>query len=549
MFADRRQSLSRRRVPVCLMGFLGLAGAILSARIGFGAEAIRPTGEGLRGVVATRDTIRMLSFPAQGAVRVAEFLPGQTPSLSNATAVVSRLVVQTGFVARIPRFDGPRDRLYSSFMTFQELPRGGLVPLGTNHFVEEMYGLARDREPFPEPASKKGLQVQMVDDALALGIKHAALNVDLAAMVDLTRRPDSLPFEVDGHLLHFNRQTIESLDARVQPLSQAGVVVALTLLNYRSDDPARARVLLHPRHDTNSPNGLSAFNTVTPEGIRWFRGCVEFLAARYTDPERRHGRVLNFIIGNEINSHWFWYNLGRAPMETVADDYLRTLRLACTAVRRHSTGARVYVSLEHHWNIRCPGGDDQQAFAGRPFLEYLNRLSKRHGDIDWGVAFHPYPESLFDCRTWLDQSATTNADTARITFKNLEMLPRFLRQRPMLFRGRPRRVILSEQRFHTGEGADAERLQAAAFAYAYCKVARLDGIDAFIVQRQVDHGGEGGLLGLWSRDPQASSASKPARNKLLYDVFQKADSPDWERAFEFALPIIGIKSWEELLPQ
>ena len=39
-------------------------------------------------------------------------------------------------------------------------------------------------EPFPTPASKKGLQVQMVDDALSLGVKHAALNFNLAQLVE-----------------------------------------------------------------------------------------------------------------------------------------------------------------------------------------------------------------------------------------------------------------------------------------------------------------------------------------------------------------------------
>ena len=525
-----------------------LTALALSETVGGSAEAVRPGGEGLRGVVATLDTIRMLSFPARGVVRIAEFPPGETPSVSTATAVVSRLAVQTGFVARIPRFDGLRDRLYSSFQAFQELPRGGLLPLGTNHFVEEMYGLAKDRSPFPEPASKKGLHVQVVEDAFALGVKHAAVNVDLGAMVDLTGQSASLPFEVDGQTLHFDRRMIESLDARIRPLSATGVVVTLILLNHRSGDLARDRVMLHPHYDTNCPYGLSAFNTVTPEGIRWFRGCVEFLAARYTDPERGHGRALNFVVGQAVNSHWFWYNLGRASLETVAEDYARTIRLACTAVRRYSTGARVYVSLEHRWNIRKPDANDQQAAAGRPFLEYLNRLAKRHGDLDWGVVFQPDSENEFGCRPWLDQTATTNADTPSITFRNIELLPQFLRQRAMLFRGKPRHVLLSGGRFLAGAEADSERLQAAAYAYAYYKAAHLDGIDAFLLLPPVDDGTEHRLRpGLWSRDAQGQGARDPGEKRLIYEVFQKADTPEWEKAFEFALPIIGIKSWDEAL--
>ena len=42
-------------------------------------------------------------------------------------------------------------------------------------------------EPYPRTTSKKGLQVEMVDDAIALGVQHAALNLDL-----LTKAPRAL---------------------------------------------------------------------------------------------------------------------------------------------------------------------------------------------------------------------------------------------------------------------------------------------------------------------------------------------------------------------
>lgn len=43
---------------------------------------------------------------------------------------------------------------------------------------------SRYTEPYPSAASKKGLQVEMVDDALYLGIKHAGLNINLSQLVD-----------------------------------------------------------------------------------------------------------------------------------------------------------------------------------------------------------------------------------------------------------------------------------------------------------------------------------------------------------------------------
>jgi len=43
---------------------------------------------------------------------------------------------------------------------------------------------SRDTETYPAAASKKGLQVETVEDALALGVKHAALNFNLAQLID-----------------------------------------------------------------------------------------------------------------------------------------------------------------------------------------------------------------------------------------------------------------------------------------------------------------------------------------------------------------------------
>jgi hypothetical protein len=54
---------------------------------------------------------------------------------------------------------------------------------------------------------------------------------------------------------------------------------------------------------------------------------------------------------------------------------------------------------------------DGQAFAARPFLEEFARLGRERGDFGWHVAFHPYPENLFEPRFWNDRTATDIDDT------------------------------------------------------------------------------------------------------------------------------------------
>jgi hypothetical protein len=273
---------------------------------------------------------------------------------------------------------------------------------------------------------------------------------------------------------------------------------------------------------------------------------MEFLAERWSRPDERYGRVAGYIVGNEVNSHWWWSNRGRVTIAEFVDDYAVALRLVHDAVRRQSSWGRVYVSLDHHWGIRYPAGDEKQAFPGKDFVDQLAKRIREHPERDfaWHVAYHPYPENLFEPRFWNDTSVLQQENTPRITFKNLEVLTQYLRRPELLYQGQPRRVILSEQGFHTPDGPEGETIQAAAYCYAYRKVAALDGIDAFILHRHVDHPHEGGLrLGIRR---YVRGAEDPRPKKLIYECFQQADTPDWRLAFRFALPVIGIESWDEI---
>jgi hypothetical protein len=410
----------------------------------------------------------------------------------------------------------------------------------------------RDEEPYPHAASKKGLQVAIVDDALALGVKHAALNVWLNEYIDLDAGSDSIEWKSDdgsGKPFHFRRAAVERLDRQVKPLSDHGVVVTFILLYHESGNAVLDGLMLHPNYDRSAPNKLSAFNVTTQRAIEQLQACFEFLAQRYSRPDHQLGRAVNFIVGNEVDSHWFWYNLGRADMATVAREYAAAVRLCHTAVRKYSAAARVFISLDHFWTMRYPAGDERQTCGSCPFIELFAKIIAEQGDIDWNIAFHPYPEDLFEPRFWLDKTATDRDDTPRITFKNIQMLPKFLQRPDLLYQGQPRHVILSEQGFHTPRGDNGERIQAAAFAYAYYRIDHTSGIDAFILHRHVDAIDEGGLhLGLWWSEGTNPRHLGRREKKMIYDVFRAADTPQWREAFEFALPVIGLKNWEDAAP-
>ena len=438
----------------------------------------------------------------------------------------------------IKRLDGGRD---NAFARFQLIGGASGKPLGQACWVGNIESDARRTFEFPKAKGIKGLQcIEDIDDALHLGVKQAALNVTLDQLVDWRADSDQFSQQVDGKTVCFHAGYVAHIDSQLKRLTDAGVVNSLIIYN-RIPGTRDGSPLVHPGTDlAKSPFRVGAFNLATEEGVRVYRAAIEFLADRYSDPKSGHGLAKRFIIGNEVQSHWHWYNLGEMPQRQVVNEYHRALRVAHLAAHSIHPGIQLYVSLDHHWSAQM-GNNPLLSMSGKYFLETLNAIAKAEGDFDWHVAFHPYPENLFNPRTWEDATATASFDSKKITFKNIEMLPAFLRQPRFLHNGKARRVILSEQGFHSTGGKNGERDQAAAYAYSYYRVQQTEGIDAFILHRHVDHPGEGGLrLGLRSR--------RDGGVRPIYNVFRQADTAAWPEAFKFALPIIGVKSWSETLP-
>ncbi|MAW61081.1 MAG: hypothetical protein CMJ94_09610 [Planctomycetes bacterium] len=370
---------------------------------------------------------------------------------------------------------------------------------------------AQEADP---PRSKKGLQVQMVDDALALGIAHATLNVQLGHLVER--------LDEDGRPV-LREASLRALDAQVRPLAAAGVELNFILLARATGRAEIDALQFDPRYDARAPNQLGAFRVLDEAGQRYLRAVLTQLADRY-GPGSEVGRVRGWIVGNEVNSHWWWYNLGRAELKDVVAAYEPAVRLVHEVVAARDADARVYVSLEHHWQARFAAGDAEQACSGRVLLDAFAARAREGGDFPWHVAFHPYPENLFDCRFWEDTTARAEVTTPRITFKNLEVLTDYLTRTELQWQGQPRRVILSEQGFHCRDDPTGERDQAAAFALAWRKVESLPGIDAFIYHRHVDHAHEGGLrFGLYENRP--GSVADPGRKRLIWELLRVCDTP------------------------
>lgn len=409
-------------------------------------------------------------------------------------------------------------------------------------FTPLMAGTTQDATPFPKPPSIKGLQVQMIDDALALGIHHAGININITGLVDLEKKPENPKRTVDGFEFSFREAYLRQLDAQIKPLSDQGILVYLIVIAYPSKNAAVDALVVHPDARKDHKYTVAGFNSVTPEGRAWLKAVGIEMASRWSGARPECGRAWGWIVGNEVNSHWIWSNMGKKTLPDAVGNYAQAFRILHGSVRSASANARLYISFDHHWGVGMHGISAEEAVPGR---DYLDAFAKLTGDLDWHVAWHPYPEDLGNPRAWADKTVTGDGKTNKVTFKNLEVLCRHLRKPELLYKGEPRRVILSEQGFHTLLEPDGEALQAAAYAYAWEKCRKLPLVDAFIYHRHVDHSHEGGLrLGLWRNAPH--SIADPHSKKQIWDLFRKAGTPEWDAAAAPLLPVTGLKSWDEL---
>lgn len=403
-------------------------------------------------------------------------------------------------------------------------------------------GSESDPTPFPQPASIKGLQVQMVDDAIALGIHHAGINFAINGLYAKPDTTNGIEWTSEGKRYQFNRSYVEALDRQIKPLSDAGIVVYAILIAYPTGSSEIDRVVIHPKADADRKYTVGAFNVETPDGRAWLQAALELLAHRYSRRDAENGRVWGWIVGNEVNSHFLWHNRGPCNVDELADSYERTVRLAHNAIRKFSDHARIYLSFDHYWTVSHLPNEPLKSVPGRKLLETFAAVAKSRGDFEWHVAWHPYHSNLFATDLWSDSQAPEIADAPKVTFRNLEVLAARLAQSDMLWNGSPRRIILSEQGFHSDGSKEGAMKQAAAFAYAWTQANRIPTIDAFIYHRHVDHAHEGGLnLGLWIKQP--GSISNPEKQKPIYELFLKAGTDDWHKAADNYLPIAGRTSW------
>lgn len=434
--------------------------------------------------------------------------------------------------------------LYSKFVV-TVWDGSNYVAVSDPHYITNPEKIAPNQKEFYDPLTKKGLLIEhdMLDDAFALGVKHTIINIPLQAMLG-----SGIDYEYEGKTYHFSKDFFDIYDKTVFDFSSKGISVTAVLLNSWNEHTLD---LIHPGTEKTSSANYYMFNAATQAGYEQLKAMVSFLAERYNGT---HGKISNWIVGNEINNQ-LWNYIGPMDITQYMTEYERAFRVFYTAIKSTNANDRVYFSIDYNWNNEANG---TTKYGGKEVVDTFNSLVTAKGQMDWGLAYHPYSIPLTEPEFWDDNQTgliSWEYTSPVINFSNLSVLTDYFQQSALLdSKGQVRPIILSEQGF-TSQSAtrgECEDLQAAAFAYAYYIADSNPYIDAFIMSRQVDAVSEAQqscAFGLWTCDMSAENRVVPTGQKKIWEVFRYIDK--YAKSLDvtdFAKEIIGIENWGDVIP-
>lgn len=434
-------------------------------------------------------------------------------------------------------------KLYAKFVVAVKTG-GAFIAVSPEFYITNPEAVAAKTAANPVTTSIKGVTADnaAILDLANLGVQHASYEL----AVNRFLQPSTtgyITYSYNGKAYNFNQSVVAEYDMIMALFASQGVEVTMNVVNYYD---ASTLMTIKP---TGRVKGYRhyAFNTDEQQGAETLEALMVFLTERYSNPAT--GLVSNWIIGNEVNNNNPWYFAGNYNVTNFTLEYEKAFRMFYAAIKSVNANARVLTCIDQRWTWE--DGTANQ-YGARKFIDAFNTDIASHGNIDWGVAWHPHPVPLTAAKFWDMPSnykamhlIDHTANTRMINPTNMEVFTNYMCQPAYLApNGQVRYIMISEILFNSMNGG--EEVQAASFAYAYKLAAKNPYIKAFIVHRMVDSPYEKAsdkiACGLYNCDANGW-ASTP---KKIYEVFKYIDTPQSDAYTSFALPIIGANSWAAL---
>ncbi len=439
-----------------------------------------------------------------------------------------------------------KSKLYSSFV-LAVFDGSSYHAISNMAYVSNPEVLARNQSPYQEPHSKKGLYLDgdMLVDAMILGVDNTSVSMTFDQLIG-----QGIDYTYNGKVYHFNKEMVEFYDRRIGIFSGKDISVTAIILNGWNDSVPQ---LMPPGVQRVGSANYYMFNASTKEGAETIEALASFLAERYSGQEGSKGKVSNWIIGNEINNQ-VWNYAGPKEVEAYVREYIKGFRIFYTAIKSVNSSDRLFFSTDFFWKETNP---TLLNYAARDVIDIFARMSREGGDMDWGLAYHPYSDPMVEPEFWDDGVSgrvVDSVDSYIVNFNNLHVLTDYFNRPELLMRdGKVRHIILSEQGFTSQSitRGEVEEIQAAALAYAYFIAESNPYIDVFLLHRQVDNVSETNInvaVGLWKCDMNFPGTVKPTSKKKAWEVYKDMGTQKSLETSAFAKQIIGIEKWSDVIP-
>ncbi len=379
-------------------------------------------------------------------------------------------------------------------------------------------------------AGKKGLLVDPVklnsNELTDLGIRQCTYNLPVGSLCT----GGGISYQYNGKTYNFNKTIVAQYDYLVPILNKKGIQISMILLNNLTGD----LTLIHPL-SRNAIANYYAYNTAEQAGVEKLEAAASFLAQRYSN--NGHGKIDNWIIGNEVNARSEWNYMSPVDVNTFANEYAKAIRIFYNGIKSENGNANVYISIDQQW---ARSANASLYYSDVSFLNAFNSIVSSEGNIDWHVAVHPYDVPLYDPAVWAPSSYVKHSQgTAYITMQNIDVLTDFLCQKAFLApNGQVRSVLCSEVGYTSLNG---ENIQAAAVSYAYLQALSNSHIDGIMLSRETDDAGE---IGQGLANGLTTTAGT---HKMAYDFYKNIDGANSASYKSQAAAVMGVQSVDSLL--
>ena len=361
------------------------------------------------------------------------------------------------------------------------------------------------------------------------GLSHSFWNAYLNDMIFRKPVDGAEEFTFEGKTYWFNFAPIEAF---IKTCNSQAMTCNIQFMLKWDGSPDQAW-LVDPKARVVNPNPVVAqiqmyAMDVAGDGRQAYRAFWRALMAWCA---RNGYHIDQFILGNEVNAPNTWNYFGTLDINTCTEKYSISFIDMYQAVREYSSVPRCSVCLDHSWIYDDMGN----AISTKTFLDNFHaRVTALNGGepVDWCLSMHLWPARINWTPIWTPwpalgiRLATDSENTFLIDGSNVHILTDYIKSRF----GTQHRVMMTEQGFVQDQG---EQAQAASLAYSYYACLYNDMVDNFII---FDANGDGQMAALLP---------------LAQEVFQKIGSPDAadrQRIAEICLPVIGVSSWEQIIP-